>query len=76
MGSHLPVISGKEAVAVFTRLGWEFKRQSGSHMVLTKPDMDVNLSIPNHSELDTGLLRGQIRKAGLTVEEFIKAMDD
>jgi hypothetical protein len=29
------------------------------------------LPIPDHRELDRGLLRDQIRKAGLTVEEFV-----
>jgi len=29
------------------------------------------LSIPDHKELAKGLLRGLIRDAGLTVEEFI-----
>jgi hypothetical protein len=31
------------------------------------------LSIPNHKELAPGLLRGLIRKSGLTVEQFLKA---
>jgi hypothetical protein len=31
------------------------------------------LSIPNHKELALGLLKGLIRKSGLTVEEFLKA---
>jgi hypothetical protein len=30
-----------------------------------------SLSIPLHRELAPGLLRDQIRKAGMTVEEFI-----
>ncbi|MBX3406019.1 MAG: hypothetical protein KF869_04565 [Phycisphaeraceae bacterium] len=29
-----------------------------------------HLSVPNHKELAKGLLRGLIREAGLTVEEF------
>ena len=32
------------------------------------------LSIPDHRELDTGLLRGLIRDAGLTVDEFVKPL--
>ncbi len=31
------------------------------------------LSIPNHKELASNLLRGLIRKGGLTVDEFLKA---
>jgi hypothetical protein len=30
-----------------------------------------NLTIPDHRELDRGLLRGLIRDTGLTVEEFV-----
>jgi len=34
----------------------------------------VNLSIPDHRELDRGLLRGLIRDAGMTVEQFIELL--
>jgi len=66
----LPVLSGREARAVFEKAGWRFARQKGSHMYLVKSGQRMALSIPDHKELDTGLLRGLIRKAGLTVEEF------
>jgi hypothetical protein len=39
-------------------------------MILTKPGYFINLSIPDHRELDRGLLRGLIRDAGLTTDEF------
>jgi predicted RNA binding protein YcfA (HicA-like mRNA interferase family) len=65
-------ISGKEAVKIFEKFGYKLDHQTGSHMILyhnSKP----TLSIPNHKELAPGLLRGLIRKSGLTVEEFLKA---
>jgi predicted RNA binding protein YcfA (HicA-like mRNA interferase family) len=34
--AQLPNLSGKEVVETFENLGWEFSRQSGSHIVLTK----------------------------------------
>ena len=67
----LPVISGRDARRAFERLGWTFDRQRGSHMILVKPGVSTNLSVPDHRELDRGLLRGLIRDAGLTVEEFL-----
>ncbi len=70
--ARLPVVSGREAVGAFSKAGWTEKRREGSHMILGKPGVPVTLSIPDHKELDKGLLRGQIRKAGLTVEEFVK----
>jgi predicted RNA binding protein YcfA (HicA-like mRNA interferase family) len=66
-----PAISGQEAVRAFEKAGWTAARQRGSHVVLTRPGSIFTLSIPLHSELGPGLLRDQIRKAGLTVEEFI-----
>jgi predicted RNA binding protein YcfA (HicA-like mRNA interferase family) len=66
-----PAISGQEAVRAFEKAGWTAARQRGSHVVLTKPGSIFTLSIPLHDELGPGLLRDQIRKAGLMVQEFI-----
>lgn len=67
----LPVVSGREAVRAFRRAGWVVARQSESHIILVKPGVPVNLSIPDHSVLDRGLLRKLIRAAGLSVDEFL-----
>ena len=64
-------ISGKNAVKIFQKFGYLVDHQTGSHLILyheTKP----TLSVPNHKELAPGLLRALIRKAGITVEEFLK----
>ena len=37
---------------------------------LIQPGNPVVLTVPLHRELGAGILRGLIRKAGLTVEEF------
>ncbi|MCX7074156.1 MAG: type II toxin-antitoxin system HicA family toxin [Methylococcales bacterium] len=44
--------------------------QVGSHLVMIKPNMRANLSIPQHKELSVGTLRVLIKHSGLTVEEF------
>jgi hypothetical protein len=43
-------------------------------VVLVKPGQIYSLSIPMHEELGPGLLRDQIRKTGLTVDEFIELL--
>ena len=68
---RLANISGKEAVKAFQKAGWEVIGQVGSHVVMIKPGVRVNLSIPQHKELSVGTLRALIRNAGLTVEEFL-----
>ena len=70
----LPVISGRKARRAFERDGWVFDRQHSSHMILTKVGVPFNLSVPDHHTLDRGLLRGLIRDADLTVEQFIKLL--
>lgn len=68
---RLSNISGKEAVKAFKSAGWQVIGQVGSHLVMTKPGMRVNLSIPQHKELSVGTLRALIGHAGLSVEEFL-----
>ncbi len=72
--SPLPVISGKQAIKAFQKAGWVFRGQVGSHMVLTKPGVSVNLSVPNHKELAPGTLRKLIRYAELSVDEFLNLL--
>jgi predicted RNA binding protein YcfA (HicA-like mRNA interferase family) len=67
----LPNISGKEAAKAFEKAGWQMRGQVGSHLVLTKSGVRANLSVPQHSELAAGTLRGLIRAAGMTVDEFL-----
>jgi len=45
-------------------------------LVLVKPDVRVNLSIPQHKELSVGTLRALIRSANLTVDEFLELLHD
>ena len=68
---RLANISGKDAARAFERAGWTPAGQVGSHLVLVKSGIRVNLSIPQHRELSIGTLRSLIRHAGLTVDEFL-----
>ncbi len=71
---RLPTISGRATIEVFERAGWKVSRREGSHIILTKVGMAAILSIPDHREIRRGTLRSLIRKAGMTVEEFIELL--
>lgn len=71
---NLGNISGKDAVKAFQKVGWQKVGQVGSHLILTKPNIRVNLSVPQHKELSIGTLRALIRHAELSVDEFIKLL--
>jgi predicted RNA binding protein YcfA (HicA-like mRNA interferase family) len=72
--SRLANISGKDAIKAFQKAGWQVVGQVGSHVVMTKEGIRVNLSIPQHRELSVGTLRALIRNAGLGVDEFVKLL--
>lgn len=71
----LPRASGAEAVRAFERLGWEVVRTVGSHVILKHAEKRKGLSVPQHKELRTGTLRGLIRAAEMSVEDFRRALD-
>lgn len=68
----LPNLGGKEVVKVFQHLGWQIARQRGSHIILIKANHNATLSVPDHKEVAQGTLRGLIRSADLSVEEFVE----
>ena len=72
--AQLANISGKEAAKAFEKAGWRRMGQVGSHLVMVKSGVRVNLSIPQHKELSIGLLRKLIRISGMSVEDFLKLL--
>jgi predicted RNA binding protein YcfA (HicA-like mRNA interferase family) len=70
----LPVLSGRDTVRVFERLGWQMARQRGSHIILVKSGHNASLSVPDHREVAKGTLRSLLRAAGISVDEFVEAL--
>ena len=72
----LPRIPGKKVVAAFERAGFVHDRTRGSHYILVKEGETSILSKPVHGNCDVGpgLLRAQIRNAGMTVDEFLELL--
>ena len=71
----VPLISTREAIHAFAKVGYEVNHQTGSHIILRRRESPyLHLSIPNRRELPRGTLRKLIRDAGLTVEEFINLL--
>jgi len=67
---RLPRVSGGEARRAFQRAGWVYSRTTGDHMILTMAGRR-SLAIPVYDDLPLFIVRGLIRTAGLTVDEFI-----
>ncbi len=75
---ELRQVSGKQAIHALAKLGFKQVRQRGSHVVLRKhqPDGDVGCAVPLHRELKIGTLKGILRQAKISTEEFMKALHD
>lgn len=74
MPRKLRIISGKEVVKKLLRYGFVAIRSKGSHTRLTletKNEKTVHISIPLHSELKRGTLRGIISE----LEKYISSQD-
>lgn len=76
--SKLPTVTGKQAIRVFEMVGFSVVRVHGSHHLMKKDAIPHLLSVPVHgnSNLKPGTLRGTIRAAGMTVEEFVKLLQE
>lgn len=64
----------EKVIKAFQKAGWVNRGFKGSHTKLTKAGNQNILSIPIHKgkPVKIGLLKDQIRKSGLTEEEFLK----
>ncbi|MCI0595259.1 MAG: type II toxin-antitoxin system HicA family toxin [candidate division Zixibacteria bacterium] len=71
----VPVLKPREVVRAFEKLGWEVARQRGSHIILVKRGNIATLSVPNHPEVARGTLRSLIARAGLSVDQFLEALE-
>jgi len=66
-------VSGAQAIRVLERLGFVQVRQRGSHVVLRKetPEGSVGCVVPLHDELAIGTLRGILRQARVSIDDFL-----
>jgi predicted RNA binding protein YcfA (HicA-like mRNA interferase family) len=73
---RLPVLSGREVIKALREIGFEERRQRGSHIILVKESDGVKKAVvvPNHNEIDVGTLIEIIRQAGLKKDEFRKLL--
>ena len=62
--------SGSEVVKILQRMGFILTRIRGSHAVLRNGAFVC--VVPLHDELAVGTLRGVLRQAGITPEEFLE----
>jgi predicted RNA binding protein YcfA (HicA-like mRNA interferase family) len=65
-------VNGTDAVRALNRLGFEKRRQTGSHVIMRRESRTV--VVPMHKPIKPGTLRGLIEQAGVTLENFRDAL--
>jgi predicted RNA binding protein YcfA (HicA-like mRNA interferase family) len=72
MSPKPPLLSGRELVKIFIKLGYRKVSQKGSHIKM-KNDETGNVSIiPDHKELDRWTLKTILREAEISEEKLKK----
>jgi len=67
-------LSGRDVRNALERVGFVFRRQTGSHMILRRQEPYARAVIPDHKQIRAGTLRRIIADAGLTVEQFVQLL--
>lgn len=66
----LPVLSAREVLRALDRLGFEEVHRRGSHVKLKHADGRI-IIISYHNEVDRYTLRGALRDAGISEQDFL-----
>ena len=72
--SKLPLITAKDLIKILLQLGFELKRQKGSHKFFQHQDGRTTV-VPDHGneQIDRGLLNKIIKQdLMLSIEEFLR----
>lgn len=63
-------------VKVFRKAGFLIDRQTASHIVMNKEGVARPLVIPKYPDVGISIIKGLLRTAGLTRQEFFKLLAD
>ena len=72
MSGQLPRLGAGQLVRALKRAGFEEKRQKGSHSHLKRESDKRRVTVPIHKgrDIPMGTLRGILKDADLSIEEF------
>ena len=66
-----PLLSGQEVLTALKRMGFKEVYRKGSHVKMKHPD-GRKIVFPYHNEVDRYTLKGALKDAGISIEEFLK----
>ncbi|MBT7592675.1 MAG: type II toxin-antitoxin system HicA family toxin [Candidatus Scalindua sp.] len=69
--SRLIPVGWKVLDCIFTKAGFSYERQTGSHRSYSKPGISRPLVIPTHNEVQVFIISGLIRTAGIKRADYL-----
>lgn len=79
MSPKFPAVTSDEAIKVLTKIGFRFKRQSGSsHAIYHRAEDKRRTNVPIHSGkvIKRKTFKSILSDAGLTIEDFERLRKD
>lgn len=71
----VPLLSARRVIRALIRLGFYVDHQKGSHVVLKDSASGTRtVVVPDHPELDRGILRAILAQAGVDMESLLSAL--
>jgi predicted RNA binding protein YcfA (HicA-like mRNA interferase family) len=67
----LAPVSPRLLIAFFLQFGYREAGQVGSHLKLSKPGALRPLIVPMHREVSSGVIRANLRTAGIDAQRFL-----
>jgi len=65
-------VDWKTLIRVFELYGCEYRRKQGSHHILICPKARRAVVIPEYDEIDTEIIKNNMRTAGMSREDYFE----
>ena len=74
MISKPPLLSGRQIVKALQKIGYYKVSQRGSHIKIRNDAKEIMLIIPDHKQVDRWTLKGIVKDAEISIDEFLKLL--
>ena len=74
--ARLRPIHWRKAIKLFEKLGYEMRRQKGSHIAMIKPGKNRPIIIPTYDEIGLDIIHGWLKTEGIDRDTFMRLVDE
>ena len=75
MSPKPPLLSGRQVIKALEKLGYSRVSQRGSHIKIRNESTQITLIIPDHKEVDRWTLKGILKDAEISIQNFLKILE-